>query len=320
MKQTCFLVVLFFAVIFSSCYKQLEIEFPENEPLIAVSCLFTKDRSFIVNVNKTIGFNDSVSHKITNATCKLYANNQFIENLTHSSDGFYTSPSNYKPDYNTVYKIEISSEDLPVVSATNQLPTPVQIINLTKQDSVMFGEDGKYLHQLDITIDDPAEINNYYEFTIIAYYKLDYSEVWWLDSTELAEVDTSYRTRTRVPQSQDIVLKNEGLLDYYPRTFPFSDELFNGQTYTLNINYLLPSSSAGWDDTEINLITDYQLIVAVRSVSEDYYKYKKKLIIHQENQNSDIWNGIGEPVQMFSNIKNGYGIFAGYTTFIDTIQ
>ncbi len=320
MKQKHLLFLLLSVLLLSSCYKQLEIEFPNSEPLIAVSCLFTKDSSFVVNVNQTSSFNDSVSHKITNATCKLFADNQFVENLTHSSDGFYTSPSNYKADYNTVYKIEISSEDLPVVSAINEIPQPVQITNLTKQDSVMFGEDGKYLHQLDITIDDPSEIDNYYEFTIFAYYKLDYSNVWWLDSTELAEIDTSYHIKTVVPQSQDIVLKNEGLLDYYPHTFPFSDELFNGQTYTLNINYLLPESTTSYNETQIYLITDYQLIVAVRSVSEDYYKYKKKLIIHQENQDSDIWNGIGDPVQMFSNIKNGYGIFAGYTTFIDTIQ
>ncbi len=318
MKQKHLLFLLLSLLLLPSCYKQLEIEFPDNEPLIAVSCLFTKDSSFVVKVNQTTGFNDSVSHKITNATCKLFANNQFVENLSHASDGFYTS--NHKPDYNTVYKIEVSSKDLSIVSATNQLPTPPKIINLTKQDSIMFGEDGYYLHQLDLTIKDPAEVSNYYELAVFVYYKLDYSGAWWLDSTQLAEVDTNYRITAVVPQSQDIVLKNEGLLDYYPRTFPFSDELFNGQTYTLNINYLLPGYVTSYNDTEINLITDYQLIVAVRSVSEDYYKYKKKLIIHQNNQDSDIWNGIGEPVQMFSNITNGYGIFAGYTTFIDTIQ
>ena len=141
------------------------------------------------------------------------------------------------------------------------------------------------------------------------------------DINELSERDTSFHIRQLVIRSEDIVIKNEGLLDYYPSTYPFCDEFFNGQTYTLNFNYLLPQCIAGYNGNYVNLVQDYQLIVYFRSISENYYKYKRKLIIHIENQYSDIWDGIGEPVQMFSNIVgDGYGIFAGYTTYLDTIK
>ncbi len=320
-KQIILLFVLSSIFLLPSCYKQIEIEFPQSETSAVLNCLFTNDSIFNVKINKTSDFNDSISYPVTGAVCKLYTDNQLVEALKSvDKDGFYSTTSGYTAKYNTIYKIEISSSNLPTITAIDKLPNPPQILNISKQDSVMLDEEGSYLNQLNITINDPVDVLNFYELTCFAYYKYDYSEVWWLDSIGLQEVDTSYQKTLLTPQSQDVVIKNEGLLDYAPTTLPFSDALFNGQVYNLNFNYLIPTYSIVYNDYTINTITNYKLIVSIRSISENYFKYKKKFIIHQANQYSDFWDGIAEPVQMFTNVENGYGVFAGYSTFVDTIQ
>jgi hypothetical protein len=57
---------------------------------------------------------------------------------------------------------------------------------------------------------------------------------------------------------------------------------------------------------------EYELIVELNSVSENYYNYKKQLGIYLKKEDGDIFEGIPDPVNLFSNIENGYGIFAGY--------
>ena len=322
-KHNLFKIILLLiipVILFQTCRKQIEIEFPDIEPVLAVSCLFSPDSIIKLNLFKTSDFNDSTIYPVNDATCKLFANDNFLENLIIDNNGLYISPSNYKPKHNINYKIEISHPDYSTIYATDKLPEFPEIINITKQDSVMFDEDGNYLSSLFLTLKDNPDIENFYEIKIFVRYKRDYSQVWWLDTLEMQNIDTSFHTNLLILRSEDIVIKNEGLLDYYPTTYPFSDELFNGQTYTLNINYLLPEIIYGYNDYVVSLIQNYQLIVYLRSVSENYYNYKKKLIIHLENQYSDVWDGIGEPVQMYNNIQNGYGIFAGYTTYLDTIQ
>ena len=62
------------------------------------------------------------------------------------------------------------------------------------------------------------------------------------------------------------------------------------------------------------------MTVHFRSVSKNYYNYGKALVIHTNNQEGDIWNGCASPVPMITNIENGFGIFAGYSTDTVTIS
>ncbi len=310
-------VVFLLLLLFQSCTKQVEIEFPEMESELAVSCLFTVDSVLNLSLFRTSDFNDSIIYPVKNAECKLLADGKYVENLIGGDEGFYVSPSSYKPQPNVNYSIEISHADYPTIFAADKLPEAPQVLSIIKQDSVMYDEDGEYLSSLFVTLKDNPNTHNYYEIKVLFRYKKDYSQAPWIDS---ARIDTNIHVDLLRLRSRDIVLQNEGLLDYYPATQVFSDELFNGQTYTLKVDYVMPLIRTIFNGEEYSLINDYQLIIYLHSVSENYYKYKKKLIIHIENQYSDVWSGVGEPIDMFSNVEGGYGIFAGYTTYLDTIH
>ena len=91
-----------------------------------------------------------------------------------------------------------------------------------------------------------------------------------------------------------------------PYTQTENDILFNGQTKSLEIS--LPNEDNYWN--EAGYIWSYRNIglrFYLHNISQDYYYYRRSLELY--NQSSD--NPFAQPVQVYSNIENGFGIFAG---------
>ncbi len=63
----------------------------------------------------------------------------------------------------------------------------------------------------------------------------------------------------------------------------------------------------------------YQLIL--KSVNQNYYKYVKSLDDYNLSRYPDFSNSAIVPLNLYTNIENGYGIFCGYSqTISDTIE
>jgi hypothetical protein len=95
------------------------------------------------------------------------------------------------------------------------------------------------------------------------------------------------------------VIMNEGDEEFYSGICIFSDELINGSKYRLKLK------TRSWE-------IENKKTLHLLSISENLYKYRKSWIRHSSAQYPDITNPI-EPVTLFSNVKGGYGIFAGYS-------
>jgi hypothetical protein len=70
-------------------------------------------------------------------------------------------------------------------------------------------------------------------------------------------------------------------------------------------------------------------IFLLRTVTKEYYLYHKTLLEHYHNQELinnptieelSLMQITGRPIDVYSNIEGGYGIFAGYSTFIYEID
>jgi hypothetical protein len=201
---------------------------------------------------------------------------------------------------NTKYEIEVQTEGLASIRAQDSLPakTSFRIINFIPEAKQ--NEWGDVYSETEMEINDPANEKNYYEIAAI-----DYSVHETFD--ENGDIVISEHTSFKYIRSKDIYVVNEGDNDYYPMTILLSDELFNGKTIRLKCN------------TYYQKGYNKELYILFRNISEISYKYKKKLLRHFENQYNDFWDGTGNPVQLFSNIENGYGVFAGYCEQRDTI-
>jgi hypothetical protein len=79
----------------------------------------------------------------------------------------------------------------------------------------------------------------------------------------------------------------------------FDDRLFNGENYPVDIVF-----------DKYSIHNTDSLLLKVHSLSEAYYNYLKRF----ELKSNTSGNPFAEPVQMFTNINCGRGIFAGYNT------
>lgn len=299
-------LLLFIVITQTNCFKEIDIDIPEINPLPVANTIFQPDSVFKVTLSKTrkILSNNPVTD-IDNAFIRLSHDNTLIDTLTFQNGGYV---SDIRPIIGEDYNITIDIEGFETLQANDKIPEAPNLISASFKDSVYTDSEGYFLSQAEIVFLDNPNEKNYYE--LILKQSFDDPELLNLfgetSETYISEVLFDY-------ESNDIVLENEGQLALFAFTNPvFSDELFNGKAYEMRVNY-------GGYYTFENVSYDSDLIVVLRSVSKDYYTYKKSLTAHIETQFSDVWDGVVEPAQMFTNIKGGYGIFAGFSQVTDTI-
>ncbi len=309
-----YFIILFITLFLFSCQKELEIELPDFEQKPVVNCLFATDTNFVLNISHSISLNDSMKVEIANAKCYLFSENQLIDSFRYVSDGYYKS--NIKPEHRKYYKLKIITPQFGEVSSTSYVPANVQILNTEQQNFAVsvpdYSSDASEnmpFNRLSITFTDDASVNNYYELKIMV-------KRFWNDSLHDSYMENAYL------YCYDNVVKNEDILDYEPNIFVFSDSLFNGQTKT--IDFLYKPSWISWANGNSNgnisyFYGDYRLYYKFRSISKEMYDFRKSLIRHVYNQQTDDFQVFGDPVPMFSNINNGLGVFAGYTEVYDSI-
>jgi hypothetical protein len=205
----------------------------------------------------------------------LYENGSQVLDTLFLSDTLICS---YYPKKGCAYSLKVFVQGYDTIYACDTVPAQIRISAGSKQ---LISVD-KYQTQtcrMNIQFPDQAYVRNYYELFF-----------------EGVHYDHDHKIT-------DPVLLNEGDVSYSPETYFFSDELFNGNGYSMYIN------------RESFFGTDTKVIL--RNISYRYYMYRKYWTRHSFNQVA-VDRGIGgliymsEPQPMYNNIKNGYGVFAAY--------
>jgi len=308
MKQ---LIIISFAfiLILNACRKKLDIEIPKGQEHIVVNGITTNDSLIEINISKSqdILNNDSIEN-ITNASVKLYEGENFIENLTHLTKGNYIS--SFTPQIGNQYKILISSGELKPVNAKMQLYEPTQIVSIDTTIDVIennydFGYSSKeYKIHYKIKLNDNANKNNYYFLALSATNpRYDYE-------TDPPSIIGYFEENTYY-DSNDIIFNNANEFTLGGMFgLAFNDEMFNGQQYSIDI-----STSHYFDRPYSKDAENLQVKVKLLSISEDIYRYIVSYNLNQETE----YDPFAQPVQVFTNIENGLGLFSGYTMYVDSL-
>lgn len=276
---------MLFLLLYTQCSKEIEIDIPQNSARLVVNSLFSSDTIVKLNLSKSIFILDHGRPIVKNAQIKLYKDGVFLENLSFDSQKYI---SQTKPQRGSDYKITINVPEFPTLEAVNKVPE-MPVLGQTQLERNIYVEDNMVkFSRLKLQIEDISNGQDYYEVFLLERYNGNLL------------MDVSYH------KNQDAVINNEGLIDYRPSSIIFSDELFNSSSYQLSIDFHFFKEES-------------DLIIILRSISKEYYLYQKYLTIHLHSQDDDFWNGLGEPAQVYSNIRNGYGIFAAYSEVRDTI-
>jgi len=296
-----FTVLLFVSV---SCIKEVEIQLDDYDAVPVVNCFFTNDSVFSIMVSKTVSPLGGKPPQVENAVVYIYENGVLAGSALFS-DSVYLSQ--IQPIPGNTYKIQVTIPDMGengMVLATDFLPLPPVKTSFTFRDSALVDQMGYPISQAEITIEDNIPGTHYYEVMLEMVYKR-------------SSQDTVYERTVAdyCKENYDPVITSEGLVEFNPLTLVFSNKLFEGQTYSLKVNF----QNRRYLDDSYPHYHEFKLILHLRRVSENYYKFKRQLIIHQNSIPTDFWQHISEPVNLFSNIQGGFGIFAGYSGLTDTI-
>ncbi len=280
--------------VIASCEKEIELKQDEIDPRIVVNSIFSANDTIWVELSESrnVLFEGTLP-TITDASLQLTdGNGTVLGDFVHESDGNYYMPT-VLPVAGNLYGITASKAGFKSVSAFSTAP---QLINVTSIDTVSFADASEMEFTIQFT--DDAAGTNYYSISIASY--VGYEN----ESGEIEYYESNYFTTKEfyvINGGDDI----GGDGTKFGSEFYFSDELLTGTNISFKgrIYYI--------NDTEDPRF----FVVKVASLSEDLYKYKVTYANYLNTQGSPF----AEPVQVYSNVEDGFGIFGGSSIFSDTL-
>jgi len=293
-----FLIILILLVS-QSCIKTVNVDLPEEEPKQVVGCLFSADKTIKLNLTSSVGILEDFSTPIHGAHILLYENEILKDTLIFTGEYY---KSKIVANANKTYKIISKATGFKDVKAQNTIPSPLSISDFSLDPQAFFNSDyDNYYGRMQMTIHDNANEKNYYELVIKRkYYSINNEEEQYIIS------------KAWIEDCSNSFIRNEIEDQSWPTALVFSDDSFQGETISFFVDFPNPYYE---DDTPQN----YDIIL--RNVTKDYYLYRKRLNKHTEFKGGDIiWDVMIEPIQMYNNIENGFGIFAGYNEYCTTIN
>lgn len=330
MKYIYQLIVLVLMTGLIACETEIEFNGKEVEPVLVLNCLTCTDSTLEVKLTASRFFLSNVDTftSITNASIVLKANDLTVETLVHKGNGIYTST--YKPQAGERITLIASAPGFETISTTEDFPLRIADYSV---DSTISTSDTMY--QVDVWGTSDGNGMTWYKDTIGQYYnvihrytirftdppgKKDFYRLivqnntyHWADSLLLSGTKSySYGFKNIVFDSGESG-GMEGIAEdsnYDPLNL-FTDELIDGSTHTINIEYhqlVYTNIRPGHQNDYYTTPRRHKLDIQLQPISKSYYLFLKTF---QAFDNTDPF--MSEPVQIYTNVKNGLGIFGART-------
>ncbi len=299
-------IIIFLIFVSFSCTKEVIIDIPSQNPsLVVYSTLvpFTlpNPKFLTISLQGTKHIYDSASYQVENATILFSKNNNLPDTLEYA-DSLGCYPLNRLfPKAGDKYSITIQKEGFKTIYAQTTIPSKVLITDTIIKPIAYFDETGSVFSEISVTFIDPADEINYYELAVSDIsFTYDNPGAFY----ELSTNDNIITSESYYPS----------LIRFYadkPKYLLFSDKQINGTKHTLIVYYSPPQL-----EDIIRYIAPHYISIHLRNVTEDYYKFKTTMTQHLYSKEEDILYGMGEPLNVISNIENGFGLFSGFNNDI----
>lgn len=335
MNIRTFLSVLSAIFIFISCERSVEFDTAITNPLVVVNSFVSPDSLIRAQVSVSRFFlNDSIDFRnVNNAEVNLWVNGVLKEKLTPDTLGIYIG--NYKPALSDNMKLTVNVPQMKEVSATATFTEAPVIMSIDTQkvfvrkqylqipgqnDTIGIGQYFRVNYKL--TFKDNSNQNNYYRLIVG---KISYTGRW---NDQMNKIDTIPNVNlpfysdfdftdvvsgnTKNPLTTDESSALSGLMsDQNNEYHVFSDDLFNGKTYTLQFStnqttqHYFSIQSIRYNYVEA---LKNKVYVSLQGISKEYYQY---LLTRSACKTINYFS---EPVQVNTNINGGIGILGSYTS------
>ncbi|VAW12831.1 hypothetical protein MNBD_BACTEROID01-168 [hydrothermal vent metagenome] len=260
-----------------SCQEQIEISLPQINRNPVVNCWLNANGSYIFHLSFPTSANSNSIQVIDSAKVFILSDNK-VDTLFHTKNGFYCN-SSFSPSQGKPYKLEVKIDNYKNLYSIDSIPqTKINISAIEYRKDYKIDEEGDEYSEIRVSITDIHEGNDYFGISV--------------QSRNGKNGFYSHQITSYSPE-----IMNELGMETYPNILVFKDDLFENASTKLKIRF--------YDDKAT--------YVKIYSFSFDAYKYIKSWIIHDYTKEYDFWE-VYEPVPLYSNIENGYGIFAGYSS------
>ncbi len=292
-------IIYILLILTASCETPVTPDLPDDNEQVVVYSFFRPGQPMRFDVFRTTSILESpVPQRLRGLVIELYQNGQLIESIPDENFESYISSTLVQSGQTYHFRIETV---FGVVTGETFVPNPVQIESATFSTEVIDINLGEFGYPASVTFTDPGDELNYYALEVF----VDQCDEGCQEteiSGELNElliedvkVNTSGNTDITISSGPDGI---DGLRYIY-----FSDNGLTGDQFTLDF-YIIPTLID--PDNHENVKIQYIL----KSITEDYYDY----LISSDYQKQIEEEGVlTEPVQVFTNIQNGLGVFSGYS-------
>jgi hypothetical protein len=270
-----------------SCEKIIDINIPDKKRKIVVNGLISTNKKVSVNLSKSLSVleNDELI-PFAAGDVNLFNGNTLIGKLQEDSAGYYSLPG-FNPLVGQIYRLTASGNGLSPIEASATMP---ELVSVTSVDTAtLMDEWGNSELRLKVKFKDPADVHNIYGIGIdVTYKEFDYSTMMF---TGRKLSHSAYLSGNSDQFLTDESTNFEGKLY-------FEDLLFNGLSKSVEFgvyDYAFYESDTVWLD------------VKMEQIDPSFYLYVRSCNAYSEAGG----NPFAEPVQVFTNVKGGYGIFAG---------
>ena len=291
MKKSTIPICVILLMSLTSCIKELPFDPDIEASKLVINSYFSSDSLWEVRLTQSRSVVDTSSFDLVqNGVVNIRdGNGNLVTSLTDQGEGLFSSATEF-PQTGTTYRIEASAPGFETVSAEDRLPSTFQILSFDTLTT--WFQDSSRTMEFEITFQDPPGEENFYEIGFFREF-----EVYNFFEEDTSIVYAPFPFNCTDPNIETTQEVEDALENLFDRVW-LPDATFDGEIYT--IKFTLPRSIL--DDP---FERDANLVFA--NGSEAYFLHRKSQIT------ADIANGnpFAQPVQVYTNIEGGYGIFAG---------
>lgn len=299
-------LTLWFAVV--RCEKTVFFDVDTQENMLVVSAVVQADTSLEVHVTLSIdplsiGFDPE---EVSDAQVSIYRNGNFIAFMNHTIEGYYYLDKDVlQAAAGDVIKVEVAAEGHTTAYAETVIPQEVSIEQVSILDTIFFPVSYSVIDSF----------GNYYVIdTVVPHYQLaiDFTDIPGDDfySLEITYTDAFSETYTCFSTSDAAFVLNgdfnlggtndDGTITLCNEAY-FNDISFAGEHKRLIVSLL---------EIPTEFVVDPQFIIELNHISTGYYTY----LTTSNLQNTNGDNPFSEPVIIYNNIENGFGILGAVST------
>ena len=297
---------LLFSLILISCDMEtvIDLDIPPHDPVLVLNGILDTDTNAQLVVSHSVGaFSNTNPSFINNANVMLYKNNQFIDSLYPDTNvidveylneyivsylPMYYYKSDYIPEKDANYRIEVSHSDYNPISAETSIPDDITLYNIDIDTTSSEEKIG-----FTFSFDDDANEQNYYRLKLFS----SCIKSWYDASGNLIEGERFrgdawfFSNDPSFPAGVPF----EGYT-FEGSNVVFTDALFNGQQKTITLDV----------ESELKYADCDTVIIRFSTFSNDTYSYYNSLGEHSDKGELGLFGG--EVIPVYSNVENGLGV------------